>query len=352
MSLTAKITPWDLSIPRSLALVKYIQSAIDLAIEVYRSHPQGLAHIVLTNEEYEQRYPNADGTPVVIPAVLTDPVDLEPGASAVDIANYERHQKKVDNQRAAITHIENQVEQGYPEDIRLSIEMNFSLNHLTLKEQLQELKRLNPLSDYDLKWLKSSISLPFPANGNIAAFTGKQLAAIAHLERLGQPLAPIDAIEKMFIAHQHNDEDREDYRHFLINYQLKFAINERTVKNYVKEIILFVNNVLPDLRKTNRATRIDLNTANSASVIPLLPNKGIMETELSANSNNIVAAATKQKAKTHASTVSSTLPPGFPPYWCWSHQNAKTHWSHNCKYPKEGHQRHATKENPMGAKNS
>ena len=70
MSLTAKITPWDLSIPRSLALVKYIQSAIDLAIEVYRSHPQGLAHIILTNEEYKQRYPNADATPVIIPTCI------------------------------------------------------------------------------------------------------------------------------------------------------------------------------------------------------------------------------------------------------------------------------------------
>ena len=283
--------------------------------------------------------------------VLTDPVDLEPGASAVDIANYERHQKKVDNQRAAITHIENQVEQGYPEDIRLSIEMNFSLNHLTLKEQLQELKRLNPLSDYDLKWLKSSISLPFPANGNIAAFTGKQLAAIAHLERLGQPLAPIDAIEKMFIAHQHNDEDREDYRHFLINYQLKFAINERTVKNYVKEIILFVNNVLPDLRKTNRATRIALNAANSASATPLLSNKGIVETELAANSDNAAAVAVKANKPRKANPPKQPRlpPPGFPPYWCWSCPNPNNHWSHNCPNRLPGHKWKATKEDPMNS---
>ena len=224
MSLTAKITPWDTSIPRSLALVKYIQAAIDLAIETYRDHPRGLVHLVIPQAEYEMRFANADGTPVTIPELISEPDELPANATAVDIANSNRRHKKFDTQMAAKAHMENQIEQNYPSDIRQSIEINFSLNHLTIIEQFQELKRLNPVSDADLKWLKSSISAPFPVDGNIAAFTGIQLSHVAHLKRLGQPLAPIDAIKYMFKAHQSTYEDKEDYKSFLTMYQAKFTL--------------------------------------------------------------------------------------------------------------------------------
>ena len=343
------ITRFEENIPRSIALANYEEAAVTLAIDVFRDHtPNGLAHIVLSPPAYAARFPNADGTPVVIPDLLLRPAPLADNATSAQIFNATQQLKTFEKHQAAILYIEHQIETNLPTDMRKSIERNFSLRHLTTIQQFEELKRLNPISESDIDLLSTLISSPFTKNENIADFTKRQLRLIDYLKQIGQPLANRDAIQRMFKAHQATLEDQLDFALFVTNYHTKITLAMRTPANYSSEMINFVNEILP----SHRTARVALNTANSAAVIPLLPNKGIMETELSANLDNAVAAATKQKAKTHASTVSSTLPPEFPPYWCWSHQNTKTHWSHNCKYPRQGHQRNATKQNPMGAKNS
>jgi len=126
----------------------------------------------------------------------------------------------------------------------------------------------------------------------------------------------------------------------LTAYQLEYSLQRRTPQNYVESIIKFVNDVLPNHRSMNEANR----SANQ-----VIQNTQI-NNATAATASNTNKVPNSQKSKTRTPTVSITLPPEFPPFWCWSHPNANSHWSYNCKYPKEGHQRMATKENPIGSK--
>ena len=259
MPSSTQIKPFSKHLPLPLAILEYYEAAVDLAIQEYREHTQdrrGLAHIILTEPEYALRYPNANNQPVQVPALLDEPPALPDNATAGQVANSNRNWDKYKLHQAAIVHIENQIENGYLTEVRASIEDNGSLRHLTLAQQFVRLKTLYPLTTSDFDWLKQSISTPFPRNGNIATATNTQLTYIRYLAKYGQPLSNIDAIARMFQAHQSTAEDRLDYVFFMTAYQLEYSLQRRTPENYVESIIKFVNDVLPNHRKMNETNRV------------------------------------------------------------------------------------------------
>ena len=231
--LDQKIKQFNLSVPRSLAIREYFEGAIDLAISLTRENTAdglGLAHLLLSPAQLTERFPPNIGEPNPrAPIILARPALLPLNASAVEIYNDKHVWDAYNAQQVSIPYLENQIELGYPEDIRSSLEVNFSLRHSTLQEQFVDLFRLNPVSDQDINWLKSSISCPFPKDGNIAAFMSKQKANLDHLARIGQPMASLEAIRLKFSSHQSNDEDKLDYAVFMTNYEMNNGILQRTV---------------------------------------------------------------------------------------------------------------------------
>jgi hypothetical protein len=79
------------------------------------------------------------------------------------------------------------------------------------------------------------------------------------------------------------------------------------------------------------------------------------QSEYNATALKEVNALLKKERAQHACSGSSERPPrrNFTPSsdnYCWSHgyKVARTHISQTCMYPKDGHQREATKTNNMG----
>ena len=349
ISFSLPIKQFNLNVPRSLAIPEYQAGAADLGLTLNRDHTDdnlGVAHMVYSPAEFAAKYPAAVGQPARIPIVIARPDALAANATGAEIHNDKQRWIKFDMQTAAAAHLESQVESGYPSDLRASIEENFSLMHLQIFEQFQELIRLNPVSEQDLLWLKSSISAPFPTDGNIGAFTNIQMANLAHLARLGQPIASLDAIKLMFSAHQTSDDDRLDYAAFLIAYEIATPILLRTVANYCAAIILFVNNVLPTHRIANKAARaILLQQAHSVTQ---------MQIAAPAVSLSKQRAPPNSKSQSKGSFTALVAPPGKPKFYCWTcgvpADPTKQHYSTGCNNPKTGHCWDATMANQMGGK--
>ena len=116
---------WDRSLPNSIAIRKYLQQCGEYAQRLMATPGgHGLRHYLYSQADYQLKY---GGIP---PIIYVDPGAYPAGANAVDIANIKEEKQRVLVQEAMYGVLEGAVEDGWPEEVRSMIEVEFSLDHL------------------------------------------------------------------------------------------------------------------------------------------------------------------------------------------------------------------------------
>ena len=149
---------------------------------------------------------------------------------------------------------------------------------MNLHQQFEHLKEI------DIKSLKTRLSKPYDNNGKFREFTSNQLYVLNQLNIAGQPLK-MDATA--IIRQAYNIIDFSPcWTEFAMDHGV---LAEQTPRN----LCTFITTFVEERFEHHRAASLALGAANSAFATPLLPNNSIVETELSANSDNAAASAVK-----------------------------------------------------------
>ena len=130
---------WDRSLPNSIAIRKYFQQCCDYAQRLMNTlGGHGMKHRLFTLAAFQLKF----GVP---PVIYADPGPYPPGADAVAIANIKEEKQLFQLQQIMDGVLEAAVEEGWPEEIRAMIEVEFSLDHLTLQQQVPPMLNKAPL---------------------------------------------------------------------------------------------------------------------------------------------------------------------------------------------------------------
>ena len=280
--------------------------------------------------------------------------------------NLKRRHKVFDNQKRCAILLASGWEGGLPARIRALIEINHSVDHLTLVEQINALIVALPLRQVDIDFLAAQIAKPYLAGTHIETHVRLQLENIAHLATAGQPLGPLDAVTKMFSAFQSTAADREDFARVRSEFLLFHGPHaQQTPQNFAMFIVEFVNNRLAEHRIVNTAARAL--RAHSA-VVDTPPTHPPHHSELDVAYQAYLAIGKPvkpqqtKKVKVVAPAPVAVVAPraprqlaaGAPPFYCWTHacdfSLSYPHYSHECKVRDVGHKRMATLANQMGGK--
>ena len=240
---------WDRSLPNSIAIRKYLQQCGEYAQRLISTPGgHGLRHRLYSQAAYQLKY---GGAP---PVVYADPGAYPANADAVGIANIRETKQRVQLQETMDGVLEGAVEDGYPEEIRAMIEVDFSLDHLTLAEQFTDLLALLVMTAADIAWMKAEIMKPWVRDVKIEAFTSRQLQLHGFLTAIGQALPPLESIQAMWKAFNSSAQDKRDFAYVMVRFLERWpAIIDQTPANFAAVIVAFVNTLLHAEREANAA---------------------------------------------------------------------------------------------------
>ena len=192
----------------------------------------------------------------VPPVIYADPGPYPPGADAVAIANIKEEKQLFQLQQAMDGVLEGAVEDGWPGDIRAMLEIEFSLDHLMLVEQFEQLFAALVITAADIAWLRAEITKQWQRDVKIEAFTAKQLQYHGFLTLIGQALPPLDAIQAMWKAFNSTAQDKSDFANAMLRFLNRWPdLDDQTPANFAASIVTFVNNYLHAEREANLARR-------------------------------------------------------------------------------------------------
>ena len=348
---------WDRSLPNSIALIKYLQHCARYAQQLTGHATQGghgLKHRLFSAAEFLQRYG-------VAPEVIQRPEDLAANATAVDIENSKRLWDAYNLQQSMDGILEAAVEGGYPEYIRAMLEIDFSLDHLTLQEQLTQLRASLPTTAADIIWLRAEVSKPWAREEKIETCTAKQIQHLGFLTTIGQAPAPLESIQIMWSAFTSTAQDKSDFASCMVRFRdQRPALADQTPANFAVAVVAYVNNLLPAEREANVARK----QANVATEIVAAPN--VAEPELiafmalMAKDAPAAVAYLKGRSATPAAAAAAAPAAAAPAaaaktkYYCHTcgvpRNPALRHHSKQCKNKVPGHRDDATFSNQLGGK--
>ena len=360
-SRSLKIPKWDQSIPDFLALRKLVAQFETFAIQLTgpkTADRQGLRWALFS----AVRFQNATGNARII---IVDPGAFGAGMAGGALENHKAETKLFECQETNLPVLANAFESALPDRIRKIIEVNFSLDHLTLQEQIEALEAALPPKEADLDYLRNQIAAPFTSAVQIESHTQMQIQNLAHLAAAGQPIPPMDAVRRMWLSYTATAIDVEDFAQAKTQYLvLHGALGQQTPATLSAFLIDFVSNQLAHHRSANqalRAVRSHAHAAVAASAIapvvqvihPLAPPPPVAAPA--------VAVAVAQHQPGHGGRggrggrggAGAPLGPppvplqGTPGFYCWTHGTCY-HYSLTCKKPAAAHRWDATLANRLG----
>ena len=327
---------WDQSLSPGLGWQDYRPRFFDHAVRRNKARSNnglGMSYTLLNPEKHVLHFG-------VAPEPLIDPGDA-PNEPNFSIEDWKLKKTNYINQEEHSEMLKEILIQQVPEYLLKPMKVNNSLTTRSVQYIIEQLdEQFGKLRESDIEQLKANLIKIYPDDGKIRQFTSNQLEILQQLENAGQPLANMDANKAIKSAY-----DAIDFAPCWIKFITDFQeFPQQTPQNLCTTINSFVEKHL----QIHRATRIALKEANRVA------NQVIQTAEINDVAVINKSTVSKQpKPKTQLTTpivTHRTQPPqGFPEFWCWSHKNPVSHWSFNCRYPKEGHQRLSTKENPMNS---
>ena len=342
---------WDTSIPDFLAFRKYMAQMNTFAIQVtgpQTADRQGLLWALYSPAQFQQMTGNA-------PAPIVDPGPYPPNLVGGALENHKEEKVGFKVQETNLPFLANVFEGGLASRIRRTIEVNYSLDHLTLQEQVEALEQALPMKQADLDYLTLQISAPFAAGTQIEEHINMQLENLAHLRRAGQPVPSLQAIKYMWRSFSSTPADVEDYAHARAQYLVQHgAIVDQTPDTLGPFLIAYVASQLEHHQTTNQALRAARAHAHAAVVAPaiasvnhpLAPPPPVAAPAVAQQHPNQRARGGRGGAGVPAGPPPVPLQ-GAPGFYCWTHGTCY-HYSLTCKRPAAAHRWDATLVNRLG----
>ena len=354
---TIKKPIWDIDQPDYLACRKYIVHTDTYGTQIFaEENNHGVTHILYS----AARFQILKG---IAPAPLADPGDYPANIAGGALEGMRESKKAFATQKKCVTLLTNTWEAGLPPRIRALLEVNHSLDHLTVQEQVEQLLVALPLRQVDLVFLAAQISKPYVSGTHIETHVRQQLENLAHLASAGQPMGPLDAVSKMFSSFQSTATDKEDFARVRSEFLLFHGPHaQQTPQNFAVFIVDFVNNRLAEHRVLNTAARGGLALLATSSNPPSHPSDAdLADYHAYLAYKALPKGKTVGASKTPPAVAAVSKParsiripaPGAPPFYCWScgtkFNPTFEHYSNEyCKFKKPGHQKQATLANQMG----
>ena len=352
---------WDRSLPHSIAIRKYLQQCGEFAQRLIKTPGgHGLRHRLYSPAAYQLKY---GGAP---PVIYADPGEYPVNADTVEIANRKETKQRAQLQDTMDGVLEGAVEDGYPEEIRGMIEVDFSLDHLTLADQFTDLLALLVMTAADIAWLKAEIMKPWTRDVKIETFTARQLQLHGFLTAIGQALPPLEAIQAMWKAFNASNQDKTDFAYVMVRFLERWPnIVDQTPVNFAAVIVAFVNTLLHAERAANAARR-QANAAEEvvapAAPVPVAAAAAMAQPVLQQHQQPPAGRGAQQGrggrggrgggGRGPAVAAPASLPAGQPRAHCHTHgspaPDLRGHYSVACRNPCATHMWEATFINQMG----
>jgi len=356
-SSTLKKPKWDSNLPDYLAFRKYIAQVDTYAIQLTGPRTPdgwGLSHALYSPARF-----------LAIKGANPQPI-ADPGPYAANMVGgvLENHKElKVffNTQESNLPVLANAFENGLPDRVRKIIEVDFSLDHLTLQEQVEGLQVALPMKPSDLDYLRTQISTPYLANMPIETHVQMQRENLAHVARAGQAIPALDAVARMWQSFTSTTHDAEDFAVARTQYLIQHGdIGQQTPDTLAPFLINYVRNQLPHHQIVNKAARAARAVAHAAQVVPVI--QPLAPPPPMAAPAVAVAQHAPQpgyggrggrggRGAPAAPAAAAAPPPqplpGAPGYYCWTHSPC-FHYSISCRVPAAGHRWDATLTNQLG----
>jgi hypothetical protein len=351
---------WSDHLPGSIAWLEFKERCFSYARKLTghtHANNQGLTPRLLSQAAYVAKFG-------VQPALHEDPGDYPEGADGAAIADHKELKEVFKFQRQMDPVLESNIEGSYPPHIRAMMEVNFSLDHLTLAEQFVRLDGHLPILAADIAWLQNQISTKWDRNESIEACTARQIQNLAYLNTAGQAPSSLQAIQWMWAAFTTTAQDRSDFISCMVRFrEQRPLLAAQTPVNFGASVVTYVNNLLPAEREANVARR----QANAVTEIPGgaagdEPDQMMVFMALYARDPAAATAMFNRRSAAPApapaaAPVAAAAPAAAkkkqPPYChtCGVPRNpAHHHPSDQCKTKAPGHRNDATFKNQLGGR--
>jgi hypothetical protein len=349
---------WDRSLPNSIAIRKYLQQCGEFAQRLITTPDgHGLKHRLYSAADFQLKYG-------VAPIIYADPGPYPPGADGVAIANIKEEKQLLQLQQAMDGVLMGAVEEGYPQEIRALLEIDFTLDHLTLAQQFQQLQATLVMTAADIAWMKAQMTKAWTRDTKIETFTARQLQLHGFLTIIGQALPPLDAIQAMWRSFNSNAQDKIDFANAMLRFLDRWPeLDDQTPANFAASIIGYVNNLLHAEREANMARRQanaaeeivvyaqPVPVAAAAAVAPQQhqhqqPGRGVQQGRAAQQGRGGRGGGRGPPA------VPAPLHAGQPRPYCHTHGGlpvgVRGHYSNGCPRPGPQHNWNATFDDQMG----
>ena len=285
-------------------------------------------------------------------------VSIIANATASEIANIKEEKENYKLQQTMDPVLAAAIEDNYPRFARDMLEVNYSLDHLSLLQQKTQLLAGLTITHGDIIWMHQDMSKPWNRDAKIESFTADQLQCYDHLDNVGQAPAPLEAIKLMWKSYTSTPADELDFAACMTRFLDRWpAIIDQTPVNFAATIVVYVNTLLPAERAANMARRRALVAHEAIAVVPAPPVPQL-----------IAAVAMAPPAHQHAPGRGAQhagggggrgggrggrgAPAGQPRPYCHTHggpaPGKRGHYSCGCDFPGPNHEWTATFLNQMG----
>ena len=299
------------------------------------------------------------------PQPIADPGPYAANMVGGALENHKEAKSLFNTQETSLPVLSNAFESGLASRIRQIIEVDYSLDHLTLQEQIEALEAALPLRQADIEYLRAQIAAPYAANSPIESHVQSQLENLGHLARAGQAIPTLDAVAHMWRSFVSTSIDVEDFAaaktQFLVQHG---ALGQQTPDNLAAFLINFVATQLAHHRSANqalRAVRSHAHAAVAASAIapvvtviqPLAPQPPIAAPVVAVAQHAGRGGQGRRGGRGGRGAAGAPVGPppvplpGAPPYYCWTHAPC-FHYSVACRAPAVGHRWESTFVNQLG----